>query len=656
MKDRLKQWQAWFVLGLLALLLNAFLDRAGVAAGLANALEQFGWPTVILSLLWGYRSWRRRRMWWIHRQLRSAFINSALIPLALSGALMVVIVLLFLWILASQMARFYAEHWMGLAMQRSFQCLIDEAADVVCPPCKLNKGSEFFWTRKGKWAVGPPLFRKWMGDCVAPDGRLDEALLIMVDNDGRKIRWGVLSAAMIEDSIRMFGAGLKGIDLIQLPLNVRVTYRRGRGSVELSAQGDSSGGQGLDPYFQRIYSARSDSAGLNLPMIGAPIAVELNVPFFFMPEASEHGMHSGLLLHFDPRALMRVIFSTQHFTGLVGVILAAAFATLACAIGLFVLLLLVLGYRTSRRVGRAVETIADAMRRISEGRFPIEVAIQRKDQMGHLARQIEAMSRSLAHLFEEKVSKELLEREIEIARTVQGRLFPSAPPVWPGLDIAVRLIPAQRLSGDYYDFFRSEGSLGIVVADVVGKGFPASLLMANLHALLHLAHRLVKGPDEIPTMLEIVNRHLVAHTEPHQFVTMFYAAFLSGQDRFIYAGAGHPPALLYCHDQVRWLHSTGTILGAFPDREWTVQTTELPENGFLVLYSDGLLEATNEAGQEYGQEGIASLMRRLVRSDSTAQQALDAILADVAAWSANREPSDDTVLIVIRRMKAAALD
>jgi len=137
------------------------------------------------------------------------------------------------------------------------------------------------------------------------------------------------------------------------------------------------------------------------------------------------------------------------------------------------------------------------------------------------------------------------EREVEIARNIQMRLLPSERPTLEGIDIGVRLIPLQRLSGDYYDFFHWRESLGIVVADASGKGLPASLLMANLHALFHSAHLLLQDPKDIPAMVRALNEHLVTHTDYDQFVTFFYVCFSPDEQLFRYVGAGHRP----CHSE-----------------------------------------------------------------------------------------------------------
>lgn len=602
---------------------------------------------VLLVLTVAYLRWRRRRLWWIHRQLRSAFVRSALIPLVLSVLMGLVLALLVLTILTLQTLRLYPERWLQAALQAGETCTVETPDTIRCGTCRLPPAADpdAYWTRPGRWWVEPTAFRRWRERC--PGTPLpSETLLVGVETDDRRLRWGALTPAMWTTAIEQLGIPLQRVDFLRARLDPTAPGRRTDWS---------------NPDFLLGLAWESHPVYAPSSSPGGPV-LRIGAPYFWLPSRADveaalaRGQPvtlTGVAVEVAALGWIRAALHTSDVvTNILIKILLVSFLTLLVLTGLVTAGFLASGYWTARRIGRAVRQVEDAMRQVAAGRFPVRVPFYRADQLGQLARQVEQTSQALAFLMEEKLSKDRLDREVEVARTVQRRLFPAAVPTRPGLDIAVHLTPARRLSGDYYDFLVGSDALGVVVADVAGKGLPASLLVAYLHALLHSAHEALRRSDDIVPMFRRIHRLLVAHTDPNQYVTLFYVLLPDGADRIAYLGAGHPPGLYVAGDRVLWLDSTGPVLGALPESDWTVREVEWPPSALLVLYTDGLVEATDPSGQEYGRDRLARCVRDVAGRARTAQEVLTGILADLQAWQGGPELADDALVVVLRRPEA----
>src|SRR5579872_5057309 len=192
--------------------------------------------------------------------------------------------------------------------------------------------------------------------------------------------------------------------------------------------------------------------------------------------------------------------------------------------------------------------------------------------------------------------------EMEIARNVQAKLFPRNVQSFEGVEYAGRCSPAREVSGDYYDFLDLGGRrLGIVLADVSGKGVPAALLMANLQACFRTqAASGVRRPAEL---LEVVHRHFYSSTGSDRFATLFFGSYDDRARRMRYVNCGHcAPLVLRADGELSRLEPTAPMLGAF--EEWSCVEDEvcLKAGDTLLLYSDGVTEAANAAGDEFGED------------------------------------------------------
>ena len=252
----------------------------------------------------------------------------------------------------------------------------------------------------------------------------------------------------------------------------------------------------------------------------------------------------------------------------------------------------------------------------------------------------------LAEQMAERMEAErLVAREMEIAKEVQGNLFPHHSPPLETLEYAGSCIQTRAVGGDYYDFLAlGEGQVGLVLADVVGKGISAALLMASLQA--HLRGQSAVVPDDPPRLLQAVHRLLFISTAPHHFVTLFFGHYDDASRRLRYVNCGHnPPLLLRREGAVQWLHSTATVLGLLPDWESPMEEVRLAAGDTLVIYSDGVTEAMSDAGELFGEERLVEAVRQ--HKHLPVPELLDALVNTVEVFSGH-EQEDDLTFVVAR--------
>jgi serine phosphatase RsbU (regulator of sigma subunit) len=238
--------------------------------------------------------------------------------------------------------------------------------------------------------------------------------------------------------------------------------------------------------------------------------------------------------------------------------------------------------------------------------------------------------------------------EMDIARQVQARLLPQEAPLLKTLECAGKCIQTRAVGGDYYDFLDlGSGGLGLVLADIAGKGISGALLMANLQANLRSQYALAL--EDIPRLLRSVNRLFYKNTETNHYATTFFAVYDDETRRLRYVNCGHnPPVLLHANGDVERLNATATVLGLFEDWDCEVADCELAAGDVLVIYTDGISEAgESERGdsEEFGEERLIAVSRQ--NRQQSAAEIMDKILGNVQQFSRG-EQADDMTLIVAK--------
>jgi sigma-B regulation protein RsbU (phosphoserine phosphatase) len=206
-----------------------------------------------------------------------------------------------------------------------------------------------------------------------------------------------------------------------------------------------------------------------------------------------------------------------------------------------------------------------------------------------------------------------LETELEFSSEIQRALLPQQDPAIPGLEIAAFSRPAQIIGGDYFDFFQfHNGAHGLVIADVMGHGVSASLLMSSLQTALHT---LVPDADSPSEVMQRVNRYYLHNVNLTTFVTVFLGQFDPATQMLTYCNAGHNPPLLYRQGtngdgQASWLQPTGAAIGVVEDYAIRAEQVGLQAGDILLLYTDGLTEAINPGQEQLGKDRLAQLITR----------------------------------------------
>src|SRR5256714_616702 len=263
-----------------------------------------------------------------------------------------------------------------------------------------------------------------------------------------------------------------------------------------------------------------------------------------------------------------------------------------------------------------------------------------------LASQV-AISVEKAMLHEQLVEKKRLEAQLEVARQVQLALLPERDPVVEGFDISAYNFSTEEVSGDYYDFVKPyDDHLGLVIADVSGKGVPASLLMAFLRASLRAAIHIGYAPN---VAMAKVNYLLWESIEPHQFVTAFYGMLDATNRTLAFVNAGHNPLLvLNQDDSSRFVERGGLPIGLFKDTRYYEYYLPIDSGQVLVLYTDGATEATSIEGEEYGRERLVKAVQ--ASRERRARDMIDYIYNDIYEWTGGRGASDDVTFVIIKAL------
>jgi serine phosphatase RsbU (regulator of sigma subunit) len=253
---------------------------------------------------------------------------------------------------------------------------------------------------------------------------------------------------------------------------------------------------------------------------------------------------------------------------------------------------------------------------------------------------IETERRTLA---EKAEAERRVAQELEIAKLVQARLFPQHLPLLQTLDYAGGCLQARHVGGDYYDFLaHGNDRLSLIIGDIAGKGIAAALLMANLQA--NLRSQFPLAIDDPGRMLRSVNRLFCENTPDAAYATFLYAEYNDRSRRLRYANCGHLSGLLLRHDdRVERLDSTATVLGLFPLWDCEVAETTVRDGDTLALYTDGVTEAVDRTGEEFGEERLLDCLRR--NRELPAQPLVAAVIDEVRRHSPHEQQDDITVVI-----------
>lgn len=255
-------------------------------------------------------------------------------------------------------------------------------------------------------------------------------------------------------------------------------------------------------------------------------------------------------------------------------------------------------------------------------------------------------------LFNEYIEKQKIENELKIAREMQMALLPKSLPIINNYKVSAINIPAMQVGGDYYDIIKlSDTKFAFVIADVSGKGTPASLLMSNIQSAIHSFLKLYdENTFDLSDVTEKINELIFENTTIEKFITFFWGILDSEKHTFNYINAGHNPPIHISENNISLLDKGGLMLGVM-DKGINYESEEIyfDENDILLFYTDGVTEAINNINEEFGEERLRNAIT--TNSHKSPVEILDFILEDIESFAKGLKQHDDITLIILKKSK-----
>ncbi len=292
-----------------------------------------------------------------------------------------------------------------------------------------------------------------------------------------------------------------------------------------------------------------------------------------------------------------------------------------------------------RQPALAFELVRTLSKRLDESENQTILDLREKNRL--LQQAYDELKAAQAQLIE----KEKLERELEVAREIQLGILPRSLPELPGLEFGARMVPTSAVGGDFYDVIQlGNGNLGLAIGDVTGHGVPAALLMALTVTLIRVEAERAKSPAEV---LFSVNRRLIESNDSGLFVTALYGFFDVSSLEFNYARAGHPLPLAMDAggNSVSLPQGTGQPLGLFEELVLDEGQLSLDPGGSMLLYTDGVTEAVDGAGEFFGMERLSSALQSAATLHP--KQICEALWQALVAYQGTIPQDDDVTLVAV---------
>ena len=301
---------------------------------------------------------------------------------------------------------------------------------------------------------------------------------------------------------------------------------------------------------------------------------------------------------------------------------------------------------------KPIQALTDGVRAIGEGSLHDEIRIDGPEEIGEIARAFNEITHKFREAQENVVEQERLQKEMQVAQEIQHSLLPRIVPDISGYDIGSLYRAAREVGGDYYDFVHvDEETVGVVVADVSGKGVPGSLVMTMIRTALRMEAR---GNHSAAEVMARMNDFVTEDMKKGMFVTIFYV-ILDSKNRIIsYASAGHNPMILFRaeSDETFFLNPRGFPVGiSLPDdslfrRSIDVEKIKLKKDDMLIIYTDGVTEAMNESREQYGEERLLGLIKRHGRIAPT--EFIECLSDDIKEFTGGYPQNDDITVVAIK--------
>jgi hypothetical protein len=320
---------------------------------------------------------------------------------------------------------------------------------------------------------------------------------------------------------------------------------------------------------------------------------------------------------------------------------------LAISFGAYVLSLSLLIFL---KLHRPMKLIIREMKALLTGKSYRRIMTSKQNEIGIIAHFFNEVTRSLESISGDVKSHQRLQKELNAAQNIQRQLIPKEAPKIDGLDVVAKTRPASEIGGDTFDFFEKEDRTIFYIGDSTGHGIPAGIVMVMVDTLIETFIDLHSGLSEIMINL---NKYLKPHLQTTMFMTMIVLEWLPATKQLNWVGAGHEYLvhLKTSKGEVESIKAGGIAVGMVPDNSKLVQvqSLKLEENDFLILYSDGISEAKNVAGQIYGLERLCEFVRNQASLETSSEELFKRIAIDVGRFMEGAMQLDDMTLIVAKR-------
>jgi len=460
-----------------------------------------------------------------------------------------------------------------------------------------------------------------------------------------RVQRKVLNAPLIYSMITMFNWGLaslvvSGHRFLSAPAGESVTATLAETSrmffgVLISGVATASIVLFLtDRFFRRIRPHYFPHGGL------------VEVPGVFRLTVRNRLLFTFMMVSVAPMLVLGVLFY-HHLTTNLNMVPSEGLGHLMFAIlfilAVVIILAVVLSGLVAGSIAGPIKEMDEAMARVRTGDLSVSVVVTHNDELGVLADSFNQMTDGLKE-------RDRMRQSLGLAMQVQQNLLPQQNPDIPGLDIAGRSIYCEQTGGDYFDYLAPKPGdherIGVVVGDVSDHGLPSALLMTTVRGLLRQRTAI---PGGLARIITDVNRQLAGDTkESGQFMTMFLCEFDTGGRRIRWVNAGHDPGLIYdpARDLTAELPGRGLALGIFEDVDYQEYEQVIAPGQIILIGTDGIWEARNSDGLMFGKGRLKDIIR--AQADRSAQEAIDAVIAELYRFIAPRPIEDDVTLVIVK--------
>jgi sigma-B regulation protein RsbU (phosphoserine phosphatase) len=636
----LERWSGRILLVSLALYAA---DQAG--APLPCGLGACSRVSLFVYAAWGVvrvgRYLVRRLLWRIRTKLLVSYLFIAVVPVVLLLVLFGLAGVLFSGLVASHIVAAEVDRRAALLRTTAEAALADMSGDDAGARASLERHLEPVRTEHPD-----VVFSLWRGDRVAaasPDA--PATLPEWTRPDGYA---GLVRAKPEDDATLLTGLARRGDRalLLQVPVDERLfAPLEKRMGIQFVTSGGSVRREG-----RRVRVHIGDAAR----KMGVPADEKLaGISFPATPEARQWADGKAdlvpMLFHFQPYDLLRRL-SPGTFN--MGDVLVKALAAVAGVFLVMYFVAFVLGLMLARSITGNIHELYRGTERLRHGDFGNRIRVQSRDQLGDLAESFNVMAASMQGLLMEQAEKQRLEEELRIARQIQMSLLPQGAVTLPGLRVSALCLPAAEVGGDYYDLLPlSPTRMGVLVADVSGKGTSAALYMAELKGLVLSLSRIYDSPARL---LSEANRILAATLDPRSFITMTYAVVDTATQTMRYARAGHNPMihLEAGTGRTRVLTPPGLGLGidegARFDQILEEAEVSLRSGDLFLFFTDGLSEAMNGRAELFGERRLRDVIESAGNEGEEASELKDRILAAIRTFVGDAAQNDDMTMVIVK--------